>query len=93
MKRVLGYVLVLAFGMLTAGQGRTEPLVTHPRLWITAADLPQLRQWATNANPVHADGLRLLAQSSAQAMDLGEIPNDDNGGSTWSATCSTTAAI
>jgi hypothetical protein len=84
MKRVLGYVLVLAFGVLTAGQGRTEPLTTHPRLWITAADLPQLRQWAVNGNPVYANGLRQLALSSAQAMDLGDIPNDDNGGSTWS---------
>ncbi|HSX60913.1 MAG TPA: choice-of-anchor D domain-containing protein [Tahibacter sp.] len=84
MKRVLGYLLVLAFGVLAAGQGRTEPLATHPRLWIAAADLPQLRQWAAGGNPVYANGLRQLALSSAQAMDRGDIPGDDNGGSTWS---------
>lgn len=84
MKRVLGHVLMLVVGLLTAGSGRTEPLTTHPRLWITTADLPSLRLWAVTTNPVYANGLRQLAQSAAQAMDSGEIPDDDNGGSTWS---------
>ncbi|MBL8296711.1 MAG: choice-of-anchor D domain-containing protein [Rhodanobacteraceae bacterium] len=83
MRHVLGYLL-LAVLALTSSLGKTEPLTTHPRLWITAADLPRLRQWAVTSNPVYANGLRLLAQSSAQAMDSGAIPNDDNGGSTWS---------
>jgi hypothetical protein len=37
--------------------------VGHPRLWITADDLPRLRTWAAATNPVWADGLsRVLAQ-------------------------------
>jgi len=24
----------------------------HPRLWVRAADLPQLRAWATSSNPM-----------------------------------------
>ena len=40
------------------------PVTTHPRLWVTPADLPRLQSWATSNNPVYAQGLLpLLAQA------------------------------
>ena len=40
------------------------PVATHPRLWVTAADLPRLQSWATPGNPVYAQGMApLLAQA------------------------------
>jgi len=34
-----------------------QPVTTHPRLWITPADLPRLRSWATTSNPIYGQGL------------------------------------
>ncbi|MFN7992195.1 MAG: hypothetical protein U0Q18_01250 [Bryobacteraceae bacterium] len=33
------------------------PVSSHPRLWITPADLPRLQSWATSANPVYQQGM------------------------------------
>ncbi len=33
------------------------PVATHPRLWITQADLPRLQSWANSSNPVYQNGL------------------------------------
>jgi len=33
------------------------PVTTHPRLWVTQADLPRLQSWATASNPVYAQGM------------------------------------
>jgi hypothetical protein len=41
----------------TASQAPRAPIGGHPRLWLTAADLPKLRRWATSSNPVYAEGL------------------------------------
>jgi hypothetical protein len=30
-----------------------QPVTTHPRLWVTTADLPRLRSWAANSNPMY----------------------------------------
>jgi len=38
----------------------------HPRLWLTAADLPRLRAWASEGNPLYRDGLALLAGRAVQ---------------------------
>lgn len=39
------------------------PVTTHPRLWVTQADLPRLRRWATSSNPVYQSGIvPLVAQ-------------------------------
>src|SRR5689334_7504565 len=60
------------------------PVTGHPRLWVTAADLPRLRAWATASNPVYQNGLRAIALQDKQNMDNGLIPAQDNGGTTWS---------
>ena len=39
-----------------------EPVTSHPRLWITAADLPKLRSWAVPTNPTYEDGMVPLLQ-------------------------------
>lgn len=33
------------------------PVTTHPRIWLTQADLPRLQSWATSANPIYEQGL------------------------------------
>ena len=33
----------------------------HPRLWLRADDLPRLRSWANESNPLYRDGLAILA--------------------------------
>lgn len=40
------------------------PVTTHPRIWITQADLPKLQSWAVSSNPVYQQGMApLLAQA------------------------------
>lgn len=51
----------------------------HPRLWLTAADLPRLRAWATADNPLYRDGLALLAERAKQDMDERRVPDQDCG--------------
>jgi Putative Ig domain len=42
-----------------------QPVAGHPRLWITAADLPKLQAWATPSNPIYQQGiLPVLAQAT-----------------------------
>jgi len=36
-------------------------LTTHPRLWVTSADLHRLRSWAVSTNPMWQNGLRVAA--------------------------------
>ncbi|UXI69420.1 choice-of-anchor D domain-containing protein [Tahibacter amnicola] len=85
MKRWWMLCTVVLLACLPGLRLAAEPLSTHPRLWITSEDLPRLRQWASPQNPVYTQGLRQLATWAAQAMDNHDIPDDDNGGSTWSA--------
>lgn len=43
-----------------------QPVTGHPRLWLTAADLPKFRSWAVATNPVYQQGLvPLLNQAIA----------------------------
>ena len=51
----------------------------HPRLWLTAPDLPRLRAWASDSNPLYLDGLALLAERAKQEMDEGRVPDEDCG--------------
>ncbi|MBA3368519.1 MAG: hypothetical protein H0T99_07610 [Geodermatophilaceae bacterium] len=70
----------------THAQGQTvapTPVTGHPRLWLTEADLPRLRGWATEANPVWRDGLIPLADALREQMDAGNIPGGDDGGLAW----------
>lgn len=52
---------------------------SHPRLWLTPADLPRLRAWATDANPLYLNGIKPLAERAKAAMDRGDVPNKDCG--------------
>ena len=84
MKLDRALVLSLALGT-PAAQASAQPLTTHPRLWLTSADIPRLRSWAVAANPVYQDGLLLLATQAKSDMDLGLVPGNDatNGGTTY----------
>jgi hypothetical protein len=60
-----------------------SPSTSHPRLWITPDDLPRLRGWATDANPVYRDGLAVLAENMKADMDAGTVPGKDGGDPLW----------
>ncbi len=59
------------------------PVTGHPRLWLTAEDLPRLRGWATEANPLWKDGLLALAETLKGDMDAGRVPGNDGGSKAW----------
>lgn len=64
---------------LTAPPRTPASVAGHPRLWLTAADLPRLRAWASESNPLYRDGLALLAERARQEMDEGRVPDQDCG--------------
>lgn len=81
-------VLVLLVASLPAGLPRAtaqtaapaaSPVTDHPRLLLTAADLPGLRGWATAANPLWRDGLAPRAERAKADMDAGKVPGADTG--------------
>jgi hypothetical protein len=51
----------------------------HPRLFVTAQDLPRLRSWAVDSNPLWAQGLVPLATQAKADMDGGRVPQQDRG--------------
>lgn len=59
------------------------PVTGHPRLWVRSGDLPRLRSWAANTNPVYQNGLAAVAAQAKVNMDAGHVPNDDDGGASW----------
>jgi len=65
------------------GATAVSSVTGHPRLWLRAEDLPRLRSWATNSNPMYRDGLAVLAASAKSDMDAGIVPNQDSGDNTW----------
>ena len=92
--RRLAWLLVLA--LLLAGwpagrhyrataetRAQSAPVTSHPRLWLTADDLPRLRGWATDSNPMYGDGLAVLAEELKADMDAGRVPGDDGGSYLW----------
>jgi hypothetical protein len=40
------------------------PVASHPRLWITPADLPRLQSWATSTNKVYTQGMLPVLQQA-----------------------------
>jgi hypothetical protein len=58
-----------------------QPASGHPRLWITTADLPRLRSWAVDSNPLY-QSLAALAEASRGEMDSGKLRAGDSGGAT-----------
>lgn len=67
----------------SAVPAHAAPSTSHPRLWITPDDLPRLRGWATDANPVYRDGLSVLAANMKADMDAGRVPGQDGGDPLW----------
>jgi hypothetical protein len=67
----------------TAPRTQSTPVTSHPRLWLTADDLPRLRSWATDANPMWRDGLAVLAEEAKAEMDAGTVPGEDSGDDAW----------
>jgi hypothetical protein len=55
------------------------PATTHPRLFLTTEDVPRLRSWAVDSNPIWKDGLKALATKARQNMDAGTITKEDTG--------------
>ncbi len=51
----------------------------HPRLLISAGDVPRLRAWAVSSNPIWAQGLVPLATAAKADMDAGRVPGQDLG--------------
>lgn len=54
-------------------------LTSHPRLWLSAADVPRLRSWAVASNPLYSQGIQLAAVRAKEAMDRGDVPQRDCG--------------
>lgn len=65
--------------LVQAGSPAPPAPKDHPRLWLTAADLPRLRGWATASNPLYANGLALLAARAKGEMDEERVPDQDCG--------------
>jgi hypothetical protein len=57
------------------------PVSSHPRLWVTTADLPRLQSWATATNPIYAQGMASLLQQAVTAYNTqffpGGVPNSN----------------
>ena len=65
--------LIFACVFLIGGVLHAQTDAAHPHLWITAQDLPRLRAWAAQNNPLYTDGLWVLANEAATLMDEGVI--------------------
>ncbi|MBI3961288.1 MAG: hypothetical protein HY335_00945, partial [Deinococcus sp.] len=82
-----GVVLVLLVSLTTGGvlwsPTSAAPVTGHPRLWLTANDLPRLRSWAVESNPLYRDGLGAVALEAKADMDAGLVPGEDGGGRTY----------
>jgi len=59
------------------------PVIGHPRLWLRAEDLPRLRSWANDSNPIYKNGLAVVAARAVDEMDAGNVPDKSNGGTSW----------
>jgi len=51
------------------------PVATHPRLWITQADLPHLQTWATSSNLVYKNGLQPVLNTAVNLYITQFFPN------------------
>ena len=55
----------------------------HPRLWLRADDIPRLRSWAVDSNPLYREGLAVVAAEAKADMDAGHVPDEDSGDTAW----------
>jgi hypothetical protein len=77
-------LVCLLFG-LSALQAGAATTTGHPRLWLTDADLPRLRSWATPSNPLFENGLKPLLERAKADMDRGDVPQRDCGSTEYEA--------
>jgi hypothetical protein len=54
-------------------------LSNHPRLFLSAEDVPRLRAWAVSSNPLWEQGMVPLATAARADMDAGRVPGQDRG--------------
>src|SRR5262249_11371685 len=62
-----------AISCATAARLAAEPLTSHPRLLVTAADLPRLKSWAGASNPIYRDGLAVAATNAKADTAAGRV--------------------
>jgi hypothetical protein len=68
-RMISAVALTIGIGVVATPAPKAAPLTTHPRLWITAADLPRLRGWAVDANPMYKNGLSVAAAIAKADVD------------------------
>ena len=55
------------------------PVTTHPRLWLTQANLPKYQSWAVASNPIYQQGMKPLLQQAVNIYQTqffpGGVPN------------------
>lgn len=64
-------------------EGPKVNLAGHPRLLVTAEDLPRLQSWAVDSNPIYANGLKPVLELAKTDMDAGTIVAQDNAGTRY----------
>lgn len=83
MRIMLVCVILLASLFVPRPMAANAVATDHPRLWLRADDLPRLRSWATESNPIFRDGLSRLTAEAVAAMDNKLVPAKDGGGSAY----------
>lgn len=66
---LLAAVLAWAGLGIVTTSAQAAPVATHPRLWVTQADLPRLRAWAVPSNPMYKSGLLASANQAKGYAD------------------------
>ena len=79
LRRTCSILLLCATAWSLAAPAAAQPVTSHPRIWVRQQDLPRLRSWATSANPIYQDGLRVLATDFKTRMDNGSLLAGDQG--------------
>ncbi len=64
--------------------GPAVVLTGHPRLLVSAEDLPRLRSWAVDSNPIYKNGLLPVIEQAKADMDAGTVVQQDNAGTRYS---------
>ncbi|MBK8252049.1 MAG: hypothetical protein IPK82_05210 [Polyangiaceae bacterium] len=75
-------LLATALSALAPEAHAAAPPDVHPRLWIRAKDLDELKKRANPQNPVYEEGFKKVVAESVQKMDVsapGDIVSKDDG--------------
>jgi hypothetical protein len=67
------------YGPATSSAAIPFPVTTHPRLWITTADLSRLQSWATASNPIYQNGTLPVLQDAVDVYNTQFLPNGVTG--------------